>query len=397
MGRERARVKMCCTLKHGIRVVFLILGVSASLRAGNLGWGSPWISADYLMWWTDAAHTPALVTTSPASTLQADAGVLGHPNTRVALGGSVNDEMRSGYRVRGGWWSDPLRSHGFEFHFLQLETLSDAYQRRSSGDPILARPFTDANRGTQVAELIAFGSLVSGSLDAAVVSQGLLGWGANYRANLVCCAPAGRGGCRQNRLDVLIGYRGLRLDDGVQIREELSSPLFVDGTLFRLEDVFEADNEFHGCNLGVVFQRRRCRWSLDAVANIGLGATRSDLRIDGRTTITSPGGPRVQHRGGLLALSSNIGESGDTDFTAVFDVGLNLVCRLTSCLTAHVGYTFLFWPDVYRAAEQIDVVVNPNLLPPPILVPGQPQRPRRLLRESDWWAQGIQFGFEYRF
>jgi len=49
-----------------------------------------------------------------------------------------------------------------------------------------------------------------------------------------------------------------------------------------------------------------------------------------------------------------------------------------------------------RAGNQIDLVVNPNLVPPPI-APLDPLRPAFQFHGSDFWAQGMNLGLEFRF
>jgi len=54
--------------------------------------GGFWIGAEYLLWSAKGDKLPPLVTTSPAGTLQPQAGVLGTPGASVLFGDSgVND------------------------------------------------------------------------------------------------------------------------------------------------------------------------------------------------------------------------------------------------------------------------------------------------------------------
>jgi hypothetical protein len=105
----------------------------------------------------------------------------------------------------------------------------------------------------------------------------------------------------------------------------------------------------------------------------------------------------VIREGGLLALGTNSGRFDDDDFTAVLQIGTNLAYHLTDRLLVRVGYTLFFWPDVFRAGEQIDTLINPNLLPPPLEPLAGPGRPTARLRDGDFWAQGLNLGVEYRF
>jgi hypothetical protein len=58
-----------------------------------------------------------------------------------------------------------------------------------------------------------------------------------------------------------------------------------------------------------------------------------------------------------------------------------------------VGYNFLYWSRVARPGEQIDLDVNPDLLPPEEQFAGA-TRPRFEFRDTDFWAQGIRVGLE---
>jgi len=61
------------------------------------------------------------------------------------------------------------------------------------------------------------------------------------------------------------------------------------------------------------------------------------------------------------------------------------------------GYSLLFIPQVLRAGEQIDPVINTQLLPPNVSPVTGPQRPAFPNRDSDLWVQGVNLGVEWRF
>ena len=353
-----------------------------------------WVRTDYLLWWARGSDVPALVTTSPTGTPLADAGVLGVPETEVLFGGSLNDVARSGIRVRGGMWIDCGQTCGIDFHFLALDRQSDFSRHQSDGDPILSRPFTDATTGDPIAELAAFPGVVGGTVSGAARSQGLYGWGVNIR-HLLCACQSCCNGCE--RLDTVIGYRNANLSDQVRIREQLTSPLFSAGTELNLSDDFSTRNTFHGVNLGIRYEKQKSLIRVNAFANVALGVTDSRIAIDGWTHVVSPGLPTFVNQGGLLALSSNIGRTTESKFSALFDVGFDVGLQIHRQFEIHAGYTFLLWPGVYRAGDQIDTVVNPNLLPPPLVGAGGPARPARRNHSSSFWAQGISFGFQYRY
>ena len=71
----------------------------------------------------------------------------------------------------------------------------------------------------------------------------------------------------------------------------------------------------------------------------------------------------------------------------------------TSRLKAYVGYDFMYWNQVVRPGGQIDR--NINLTQTGTIFsnggPNGPAFPSPLLSRTDFWAQGITLGFEYRF
>jgi len=80
---------------------------------------------------------------------------------------------------------------------------------------------------------------------------------------------------------------------------------------------------------------------------------------------------------------------------------LTLGYDLTPRLKATVGYTLLYWTNVARPGDQIDLNVDPRQFPP--VNPLQPPpptataQPAFALHTSDFWAQGLNVGLDYRF
>src|SRR5229473_881549 len=112
--------------------------------------GQFWVGMDYLAWSVKGDRLPPLVTTSPAGTPLAQAGVLGPPGTTVLFGdSSVNGGWRSGGQLRAGYWFDPKHKTGIEANFFGLERASSGFNANSAGTPILARPFLDATTNLQ--------------------------------------------------------------------------------------------------------------------------------------------------------------------------------------------------------------------------------------------------------
>ncbi len=363
--------------------------------------GEYWVSAEYLLWWTKGMQTPPLVTTSPVGTPQADAGVLGADGTSVLFGGQkLFDEDRSGGRFRLGKWCDQCQWIGFDFEYLFLGEESASYRECSVGLPILARPFFNVVRDEQDSELVQFPGVLVGTVHVDAESN-FYSLSPRFRINLACegatscnsCNDCGPG--RSYRYDLLLGYRYLRLDDDLRIRESLSTVDPETQTLFDLRDSFETTNDFHGLDLGILWEGYRGPWNLELVGRLGLGNNREAVRINGSTQTSTASGASFSDPGGLLALPSNIGGYRRDKFAVVPEFGATVGYAFTPRLRCTFGYTFLYWNKVVRAAEQIDVGVNPNLLPPALENPG-PLRPDFAFNDTSFWAQGLNFGLNYR-
>jgi hypothetical protein len=94
---------------------------------------------------------------------------------------------------------------------------------------------------------------------------------------------------------------------------------------------------------------------LEFVGKVALGNTHADVTIDGSTTVTDVAGNVVTTAEGLLARSTNIGRFEDDQFAVVPEVGITLGYALTCRLYATLGYRFIYWSEVLRAGEQIDL------------------------------------------
>jgi hypothetical protein len=339
----------------------------------------PWVRAEALLWWTKSAGIPPLLTTSPDNTPQAQAGVLGQPGTVVLVGDQeLNGDFRAGGRIAVGTWLDACDNVGLEFVYLGLGQSTQRFDRSSTGSPILARPFFDVDRGVENSRLLAYPNVVQGDFSCSATNsfqaaEALLRW-AIVR-------------CPGYRIELLGGYRFQRLTDALDIAD--SSNTAAPGATIQVFDQFHTRNDFHGGELGIAGAWHRCRWSLEGTAKLALGNTHSQIDIDGSTT-TAAG----TFAGGMLALPSNMGRYGADQFSVVPEIGATLGYDLTCRLRMTAGYTFIYWNHVSRPGDQIDPNLSPSQFPPTTQTATRPAFERRT---TDFWAQGINLGLDYRF
>ena len=348
-----------------------------------------WVSAEYLLWSTKGMNTPALVTTSPLGTPQAQAGVLGQPDTTILFGnGELLDSSRSGSRFTLGRWLNPSQCSGIEVSYLMLGSESDSFTTGLNDFDILARPFFDTVSGAEDSRLIAFPGLVQGTLNVTATSE-LQSFEVLYRHD----------GCESwgCHLDWMVGYRFAELEERLRIDEStasLSGP--TAGTTFDLFDQFDTRNSFHGVEFGLIgdWQINDC-WSCDAVAKFAIGGTTYRAGVAGQTITTDAAGAVTTEQNGLLTLGTNIGSFEWDDFASMAEFGITLRRELVCGLSATFGYNFLYWSNVARAGEQVDTTINTSQIPPGTLVGAS--RPAFPQRTDEFWAQGLRIGLEYRY
>jgi hypothetical protein len=336
-------------------------------------------------------EVPPLVTTS----VNGGRGLLHAPDTLVLVGADFDSQDRNGARGTLGWWLDQHQTVAVEGSYLWLSDRRQSFRQTSTGAPLLAQPFFNISPGAGFEDSIVLASpgLFGGGV---LINELSRFWGgeANLRLQVMH-------GCGYH-FDVIAGYRYLELDEGFSINESsavLPTIPVVGGTTLSTFSGFGAHNRFHGGQLGGEASFHHGRFFVDVRGKVALGTIHESVNIGGTTVSVNPSGTATVLPGGPLALSTNSGRFNRDEFSVVPEAGINVGCQLTPHLRASFGYTFLAWTQVLRPAEQIDRTVNITQLPPaagPTNLVGAP-RPAFNFRDTDFWAQGLNFGLEFRF
>jgi hypothetical protein len=336
------------------------------------------------------------VTAAPATSPAAVASALGNPDTVILFGNDrVNDDLRSGVRLRAGFWLDEDGQWGLDGSFFYLDPTGKNFGAGSNGTSVsLFRPIFNTATGMEGVEEVA--NLAAGIVGRVAVqsSSTFLGGDVNLR-HALCCS---QDGCRGYRLDLLAGYRTFGANDDLRVGENLV-PLGLGGApagTILVEDHFRTRNQFHGFQLGLDGQWWWQRWFLGARGLAAFGVTEESVAIDGATSAQPVGGTPVVAEGGLLALVSNIGRYHRDPFAFAPSLEVKAGCQVTSGIRVTLGYDLMYCTNVARAGDQIDLAVNPNL-EPPVTAPLTPLRPAFQFHGSDYWAQGLSFGVELRY
>jgi hypothetical protein len=200
-------------------------------------------------------------------------------------------------------------------------------------------------------------------------------------------------------LDVFTGFRYLRLSEALDLLGTESSVNnqgfgFSVGTLSSFSD----RNNFYGWQFGTEGELTWGRWFVDLRGKLGLGENHQSVSIDGTTAGTFQGQAQSASVG-PFAFPSDLGHYSRETLSFVPEAGIDVGYQLTRHLRAKAGYTFIYWTDVVRPGDQIDPAMNNSLVPVPFGIgnPAGPARPSFSFKETDFWAQGVSLGFEFRY
>jgi len=405
--------------------------------------GNAYLRAEYLLWWFDGMDTPPLVIQSDNADFD--------PAQVIYGGTEVLDGSRSGGRVQFGIWLGGGNEVALEADYFSLGSNDTRFIAGvddglgALNNIFIGRPFFNAfefDRDPGAGEdLVSRGrareDVDTNDLDGTVtitIASEFDSASFGFRRNLCCvqkCAPCfgdGVGGCGSGiscgncvgcgsgvaadcppgplrrlgnlircgtrRVDFIGGFRWATLNEGISIVEDLEQ-LAAPFTTFIVSDAFETKNDFVGGEFGYLVEWKRRRWTLEFLSKLAIGNTRQRAGINGSTIAN---GILPDDTGGLLTQVTNIGVYERNEFSMIPQVGFTLGYFLTPRLRLTAGYSLLYWSNVVRPGDQIDLDVNGTLIPslsvPPQLV--SDDHPRFAFRQTDLWAHGLNFGGELR-
>jgi hypothetical protein len=345
-----------------------------------------WARGEYLLWWVKNTPLPQLVTTGSAA--DAFPGALGQPGTRVLYGGSGDFGANSGGRFTLGSWLDCERTIGLEASGFWLAQRSAGFSAASdpTGNPSLYVPVFRADLGREGVYRVA-DPVVRFNGGVAVNSQMQL-WGAE--ANGVFNVVRGNG----VSIDLLGGFRYADLTESLNVD---ANPFnFLNQVSDVSHDRFATRNQFYGGQVGARAEFQFGRLTFEVAGKLALGDNHEAVEIRGSTTEAGTGSPNPgTFPGGILAQPTNSGVSTRNQLTVVPEGQLKVGYQISSQLRATLGYDMLYWNQTVRPDSQIDRNVNPTQsLGAPLVGPAAPAAQ---FNRTDFWAQGVSFGLEFRY
>jgi hypothetical protein len=374
----------------------------ARIPGGSHFWGG----FEYLMWWEKKAPLPAnfLTTGSPRDAIP---GALGQLNTQdIYPADRVDFFQISGLRVTAGAWFDAEQTLGLEASGFMLEKPLHVFQANSnsSGTPLFAfRHLDPLPKGAEdafVASAPRGGKVgpFSGSVGFDMDSQ-LWGAEANF-IHALFWTPA-------LRVRLLGGFRYLDLGENLSLffkRVTLGNAAvpFLGKTfpssLELADDSFQAHNQFYGPQVGFDGQYFLGTVFVGFGGKLAIGPTHEVLTIAGNSTLQPVRKLAQTATGGLFALPSNIGRYESDQLTVVPHFQAHLGWQPVRWVRGWIGYDFLYWSQVLRPGDQIDLRVDPAQVPTdPRFTGARPTSPRPQFNRTDFWTQGLSFGAELTF
>jgi len=338
-----------------------------------------WVRGELLAWWVKNAPLPA-----PIAVVTDAAG-----NSQTVIGSSsANFGEITGGRVALGAWFDDHNNYGFETSFFSLDRRSNNQSVASdgNGNPSIGLSYLSATPG-QSGEFIQFLSTPGTFSGNILVSSTLELWGAEVSGAMCLLRTGGF------EFTALAGFRYAELRENLNIIG--GSTNINSGDFLVLNDQFATRNQFYGGQLGARVNWQGERFALDVTGKLALGATHQIVDIQGNSLDSTNG----LLPGGFYAQPSNIGHYTATQFGIIPSLELKLSYLLSQRWRLFVGYDFMYWNQLVRPGNQLDR--NVNLTQSPLLGngaltgPASPTAP--LFSRSDFWAQGMTFGFEFRF
>ena len=364
-------------------------GCSACGTCG-CGFGRPRLSLDPCQWFGAVEvmlmsrvgdDLPILATTTPTGILPGAATLFG--------GQKVLDDVTAGGRITIGTWLDNQQCRSLVFRGWGAEQDSFSFSTNEVRNPLIARPFFNVTDNDNLpdandAQIIARPAERNGSIDINGENH-VYGADASLRHRWL----GGMGGF----VDVLFGYQYLQMEDRLRIATSstvIAEGLPPRGTIINVADSFDAENQFHGAQLGLATRYREGCFSFNGLAKIAGGGLLRSVQRTGVTNTSNGGNNAPPVPTGLLVRSTNDGKLTDDAFGWVPEVDLSLGWQWTKNLDLTIGYNFIALTD----SLQVSGAIDPNLSVNAADNPTGLQRPRSSLEFDTYYIHGIHFGLQ---
>lgn len=334
-----------------------------------------WFTLDALYWATKGTSVPPLVQDGPVILPPGALPFVAVPATQTLLGDQMMiNGLRPGLRATGGFFLDADKEWALGYSGAFLGSRSERLEGGSDGTNIVNMPQFNTVLGTGFGTplYVGYPGITRGTVTASVQSSFM-----TATAELRRVAQSGTG----RRLDLIAGYRYIHLGDSVATSFDVVSATIPGPLSPRLmgEQSTRTRNDFNGGEAGFQFQGRVGKITFDWISTVAIGATTTE--IDRSFTRSYIGGDPLGNLIGVpippfgIPVIQTGGLTKETEFAFVPHIGVKLGWEVIDHVRLTAGYDVIYWSRVRRAGELFnggDTV-------------------------SDFWAQGVSGGFEFRY
>lgn len=348
--------------------------------------------AELLLRWFKpvCASVPVITLGNPADRIP---GALGQPGTQVVIGGEPPHKfefsMTPGWQVTLGWGRGD-GSIGFEASGFVMAQASNKQQfsADANGFPFSYLPYQAPNNSFRALPFTIPGVVTGGSESVGITKL----WGAE--ADLTAPFTIDRGGYALYGT-FLLGARYLDLTDQVNVTNSLhlvANPLaYAAGA-----DHFQTHNQFAGPQIGTTLGLSCGRCAVELTTKFAAGVTEQTRIIEGSPLVAASAFSPLLVPGPLLALPSNVSRKSASRVTLIPEIDFKSRFAVTSWCNVTLGYSLLYWNKVLCPGDQMSPLVNVTQLPfrGPVVGPLDPKAP---FNHTDYFAQGVNIGVEFRY
>jgi len=349
-----------------------------------------WARAEYLIWWPKQQPLIPLVTGNNDGFIP----VIGSPGTAVLIGNSSVSTLNvpGGKYTMGAELGGPNRL-GIEANYFSLGTQNSYYSSGGFGPDayrFLAVPYIDPTTNQESAfNIRLFGP--GGELQA-FTSTRVTGWESLLSMNLYEMPGF--------RIQGLAGYRYFLANEGLLIKTISNDTVFnqdeqqVSRQTIRTDEVLTS-NRFQGGTIGTRTNIDLGPAFFELDSKVSFGCVRQVVQRNGASIETTEGDPNpVSSANGLFVQSTNAGKFVNTQYAVMPEAGMKLGFTYRAA-KLFFGYNVIYLNQAVRPSDQLDRTVDLNNLA--FGFPSTSSRPSPAIVMSDFWVQGVSFGFELRY
>jgi len=341
------------------------------------------VNLEYLIMWFKSHRHPPLITTGDAN--DTVPGALGQPGTAILHGDHDGAGASSAFRITYTWWLEPEFSCiDASFFIMEQRRLIFGAASNAQGQPVLSRPFFNPSAGTEDADPRALPFVARASLEDNFYTR-LMGAEANFKCNM-----SGEPCTKCPVVTLMFGPRWIRLDEkynNLDVSQDLPAG---SGDTRTFTDNVTCYNEFIGGQVGASVRARWHQLIMDTSFKIAVGENFRTLKMNGGTMVrTDATGAVTQTGEGFFVQSTNSGIDHSERISIVPEFNFSLGYYITDNFKFSVGYGVFDMSGVLRPGSQLDRRID-------LQAPGIPTTlPARNNQSTDFWAQWINFGFEF--